>query len=153
MDKPEHLRRFPCMCPWIGRKYKSSERRLAIVAESHYLKPWPQDVTPLNYDPEKWYAARQEDVPNKTAQSWMNTDWCVRNLSESHNRTYLKIDKVLKRHRLSFDDIAFFNYVSARRRKINRDTRRGSCSRFSKRTARSPARSWSGSSGSIGRRR
>lgn len=108
MDKPDHLYRFPCMYPWIGPKYECSERRLAIVGESHYL---PRNVTCLNYCPSIWYAAWQEDVPNKTAQSWMNTDWCVRNLSESHNRTYLKIDRVLKRHRLSFDEIAFFNYV------------------------------------------
>lgn len=42
MSKPDHLYRFPCMYPWIGPKYECSERRLAIVAESHYL---PQNVT------------------------------------------------------------------------------------------------------------
>lgn len=61
MHKPEHLCRFPCMDPWIGRKYKSSKRRLAIVAESHYLPP---KVTRLNYCPSIWYSAWQEDVPN-----------------------------------------------------------------------------------------
>ena len=114
MDKPEHLRRFPCMCPWIGRKYKSSERRLAIVAESHYL---PRNATCLNYDPKKWYAARQADVPNETAQSWMNTQTCVENRHGGHNRTYQTIrtcriiEDVLTPYGLSFDDIAFFNYV------------------------------------------
>ena len=75
----------------------------AIVGESHYLPPC---VTTLNYDPEKWYAARQEDVPNETAQSWMNTQTCVENRHGSRNRNYLAIDKVV-----SFDEIAFFNYV------------------------------------------
>ena len=115
MDKPEHLRRFPCMYPWIGPKYKSSERRLAIVGESHYLPPC---VTDKNYDPEKWYAARQEDVPDeKDAHSWMNTQTCVENRHGGHNRTYQTIrtcriiEEVLTPYGLSFDDIAFFNYV------------------------------------------
>ena len=85
MDKPEHLHRFPCMYPWIGRKYKSSERRLAIVAESHYL---PRNVTPLNYGPD-WYAVRQEDVPDgKDAHSWMNTRKCVELRHQSDNPAY-----------------------------------------------------------------
>ena len=103
MDKPDHLYRFPCMYPWIGPKYECSERRLAIVAESHYL---PQNITCLNYCPSIWYAAWQEDVPNKTAQSWMNTQTCVEDRHGRRNRTYLAIDKVV-----SFDEIAFFNYV------------------------------------------
>ena len=108
IKKPDHLYRFPCMCPWIGSRYKSSERRLAIVAESHYLPP--EDVTPLNYCPSKWYEARQQDVPDKhEAHSYMDTDWCVRNRHKI--ATYRNICKVLKRHGLSFEEIAFFNYV------------------------------------------
>ena len=108
--KPDHLNRFPCMCPWIGSRYGCDGRSLAIVAEGHYL---PANVTTLNYDPEKWYAARQEDVLDKKGvpHPWMNTDWCVRNRRKSPNRTYQKIEDVLKPHDLSFDDIAFFNYV------------------------------------------
>ena len=110
IKKPDHLYRFPCMCPWIGSKYECSERRLAIVAERHYLPPWPPDVTPLNHDPKKWYAARQEDVPDENdAHSYMDTDWCVRNRHKI--ATYRNICKVLKRHGLSFEEIAFFNYV------------------------------------------
>ena len=108
IKKPDHLYRFPCMCPWIGSKYECSERRLAIVAESHYLPP--EDVTPLNYCPSKWYEARQQDVPDKhEAHSYMDTDWCVRNRHKI--ATYRNIGKVLKRHGLSFEEIAFFNYV------------------------------------------
>ena len=111
IKKPDHLCRFPCMYPWIGPKYECSERRLAIVAESHYLPSRPQNATTrLNYHPEKWYAAKQEDFSAK-AQSWMNTDWCVRNRHMSHNCTYQKIENVLNPHGLSFDDIVFFNYV------------------------------------------
>lgn len=46
MNKPDFLCRFPCMDPWIGSRYGCDGKRLAIVAESHYL---PSGVTPLNY--------------------------------------------------------------------------------------------------------
>ena len=101
MKKPDHLYRFPCMYPWIGPKYKCSERRLAIVAESHYL---PRNVTCLNYCPSIWYAAWQEDIPNK-ARSYMNTRQCV----EHHRHeidTYQRIKAVVP-----FEEIAFFNYI------------------------------------------
>ncbi len=104
IKKPDHLYRFPCMCPWIGSRYGCG-RRLAIVAESHYLPPWPSGVTPLNHDPEKWYEARQEDFSAKT-RSYMDTDRCVRNRHESDDDTYQKIEAVV-----SFEEIAFFNYV------------------------------------------
>lgn len=113
MNKPDHLGRFPCMCPWIGSRYGCDGRRLAIVAERHYLPSRPRRVTCLNHDPKKWYAARQEDVLDEKGvpHPWMNTDWCVRNRCKSPNRTYQKIENVLNPHGLSFDDIAFFNYV------------------------------------------
>ena len=105
MKKPDYLCRFPCMDPWIGPKYGCDGKRLAIVAESHYLPP---GVTRLNYDPpEKWYAATQESVPDERgAHLWMNTRKCVERRYESCNPTYLTIDKVV-----SFEEIAFFNYV------------------------------------------
>ena len=37
--KPEYLRWFPCMDPWVGPKYGCDERRLAVVAESHWSCP------------------------------------------------------------------------------------------------------------------
>ena len=102
--KPDHLNRFPCMCPWIGSKYGCDGRSLAIVAESHYLPP---GVTRLNYDPEKWYAARQESVPDKSdAHSYMDTRKSVELRHQSDNPTYRKIEAVV-----SFEEIAFFNYV------------------------------------------
>ena len=109
---PDHLNRFPCMCPWIGPKYKCSKRRLAIVAERHYLPSRPRRVTCLNHYPEKWYAARQEDVLDEKGvpHPWMNTRTCVEHKSDNP-RIYRKIENVLRPHGLSFDDIAFFNYV------------------------------------------
>lgn len=102
--KPEYLRWFPCMDPWVGPKYGCDERRLAVVAESHYLPP---EVTRLNdnCNRKRWYAARQECVPDN-ARLYMNTRKCVERRYESCNPTYLTIDKVV-----SFEEIAFFNYV------------------------------------------
>ena len=109
MNKPDHLCRFPCMDPWIGPKYGCDGKRLAIVAERHYL---PSGVTDKNYDPEKWYAARQEDVLDEKGvpHPWMNTRTCVEHKSDNPP-IYQKIENVLRPHGLSFDDIAFFNYV------------------------------------------
>ena len=102
MNKPDYLCRFPCMDPWIGPKYGCDGKRLAIVAESHYLPP---GVTRLNYDPEKWYAATQESVPDERgAHLWMNTRKCVENRDKID--TYKVIDAVVP-----FEKIAFFNYV------------------------------------------
>ena len=104
MKKPEHLSRFPCMQPWIGRKYGCDERRLTVVGESHYLPP---DVTCKNYCPSTWYSTRQEDVPNiNCAHSYMDTQKCVRQRHISRNPTYKTIEEVV-----SFEEIAFFNYV------------------------------------------
>ena len=102
MKMPDHLWWFPCMQPWIGRKY--DERRLTVVGESHYLPP---DVTCKNYCPSTWYSIRQEDVPNiNCAHSYMDTQKCVRQRHTSGNRTYKTIEEVV-----SFEEIAFFNYV------------------------------------------
>ena len=102
MKKPRHLYNFPCMYPWIGSRYGCDGRRLAIVAESHYLPP---GVTCLNRDPAKWYAARQESVPDN-ARSYMDTRKSVEDRHQSDNDTYRNIEAVV-----SFEEIAFFNYV------------------------------------------
>ena len=96
------------MCPWVGSEYENSEMRLAIVCESHYL---PNGVTRLNYDPEKWYSASQQDVPDTdvdgsgvTAHSYMNTKSCV---EQRHKiSAYRNISSVVR-----FEEIAFFNYI------------------------------------------
>ena len=104
MEKPKHLRRFPCMQPWRGPKYGCDPRRLAVVGESHYLPP---NVTRKNYSPSTWYSTRQEDVPDHSdAHLYMSTRDCVQRRFESNNRTYRIIGDVV-----SFEKIAFFNYV------------------------------------------
>ena len=49
---PDHLRRFPCMHPWIGSRYQDKRhKRLLVIGESHYLPP---DST-IHHDPDRWY--------------------------------------------------------------------------------------------------
>ena len=37
---PDHLRRFPCMQPWIGSRYHDERhKRLLTIGESRYLPP------------------------------------------------------------------------------------------------------------------
>ena len=46
---PDHLRRFPCMHPWIGSRYRDERhKRLLVIGESHYLPPptRPSTTTP-----------------------------------------------------------------------------------------------------------
>ena len=56
---PEHLRRYPCMQPWIGNRYRDKRhKRLLVVGESHYLPP---DST-IHHDPARWYRSSQSDL-------------------------------------------------------------------------------------------
>ena len=56
---PEHLRRFPCMQPWIGSRYRDQRhKRLLVVGESHYLPP----ESTIHHDPDRWYRSRQDDL-------------------------------------------------------------------------------------------
>ena len=49
---PDHLRRFPCMHPWIGSRYRDRRhKRLPAVGESHYLPP----ESTIHHDPARWY--------------------------------------------------------------------------------------------------
>ena len=100
------------MKPWIGCKYHGSNRRLAIVGESHYI---PDFSTKLNFDSTAWYASSQEQaLSNEEDRNWMNTIHCIKEYrdpgKESHE-TYRKIEEALKEHSLCFDEIAFFNYI------------------------------------------
>ena len=113
IDIPGHLVRYPCMKPWVGCRFPGHDRRLAIVGESHYI---PNGSTKMNLDPgENWYAScEKQAVPNEEHRSWMNTAKCIgdyRDPDRPDHKTYKKIEKALKKHRLCFDDIAFFNYV------------------------------------------
>ena len=71
---PDHLRRFPCLMPWVGRFYRDDlHRRLLVVAESHYL---PESVT-WHRNPEAWYASSQDRLDTE-ATGWIHTQGCVR---------------------------------------------------------------------------
>ena len=110
---PVHLVRFPCMKPWVGCKLPGHDRRLAIVGESHYI---PNGSSTLNVDPgDAWYASSDKQaLPNEEHRRWMNTVKCIsdyRDPDKSDHKTYKNIEKVLNKHCLCFDDVAFFNYV------------------------------------------
>lgn len=56
---PDHLRRFPCMQPWIGSRYRDPHhKRLLVVGESHYLPP----ASTIHHDPDRWYRGSQADL-------------------------------------------------------------------------------------------
>lgn len=107
---PEHLQRFPCSYPWIGKNYCKRDTRLTVICESHFI---PDNATHLNHDPELWYQARQEQIPKTMivdgkevdVHSWMNTCYTVKD-KHHHIKTYGPIEKLI-----SFNDIAFFNYI------------------------------------------
>ena len=101
------------MKPWIGCNFPCGHRRLVIIGESHKI---PNCSTLLNCDHgEAWYASCQDQaLPNEEDRNWINTTKCVKDYldpAKPKHTTYKKIDDALKKHRLCFDDIAFFNYV------------------------------------------
>ena len=56
---PDHLRRFPCMRPWIGSRYRDERhKRLLVIGESHYLPPG----STIHHDPARWYRSCQEEM-------------------------------------------------------------------------------------------
>ena len=66
---PEHLRRFPCMQPWIGTRYRDPRhKRLLVVGESHYLPP----ESTIHHDPDRWYRSSQADLSPEEIR-WAST--------------------------------------------------------------------------------
>ena len=66
---PDHLRRFPCMQPWIGSRYRDQRhKRLLVVGESHYL---PNEST-IHHDPARWYRSSQTDLSEEEIR-WTST--------------------------------------------------------------------------------
>ena len=54
---PDHLRRFPCMHPWIVSRYRDERhKRLLVIGESHYLPP----ESTIHHDPAHWYRSRAD---------------------------------------------------------------------------------------------
>ena len=66
---PDHLRRFPCMQPWIGSRYRDERhKRLLVIGESHYL---PAEST-IHHDPARWYRSSQADLTEEEIR-WAST--------------------------------------------------------------------------------
>ena len=66
---PEHLRRFPCMQPWIGSRYRDQlHKRLLVIGESHYLPP----ESTIHHDPDRWYRSSQADLSEEEVR-WAST--------------------------------------------------------------------------------
>ena len=66
---PEHLRRFPCMQPWIGSRYLDERhKRLLVIGESHYLPP----ESTIHHDPARWYRSIQDDLSDEEVR-WAST--------------------------------------------------------------------------------
>ncbi|MCY4373306.1 MAG: hypothetical protein OXC31_05980 [Spirochaetaceae bacterium] len=66
---PEHLRRFPCMHPWIGSRYRDERhKRLLVIGESHYLPP----ESTIHHDPARWYRSSQADLSEEEVR-WAST--------------------------------------------------------------------------------
>ena len=66
---PEHLRRFPCMQPWIGSRYRDERhKRLLVIGESHYL---PTEST-IHHDAARWYRSSQNDLSSEEVR-WVST--------------------------------------------------------------------------------
>ena len=78
---PEHLRRFPCMQPWIGGRYRDERyQRLLVVGESLYLPP----ESTIHHDPDRWYRSRQDDLSPEEVR-WAST---VGNITGRWYRTH-----------------------------------------------------------------
>ena len=68
-DLPDHLRRFPCMRPWIGSRYRDQRhKRLLVIGESHYLPPG----STIHHDPDRWYRSSQADLSEEEVR-WAST--------------------------------------------------------------------------------
>lgn len=69
LQKIDHYRKFPVMMPFIGKNYKTQNRKLLILCESHYL---PEEST-IHLDAEKWYNEVTEKDLNEVEKKWINT--------------------------------------------------------------------------------
>ena len=101
---PEHLRRYPCMQPWIGSEYRES--RILVVGESHYM---PEGST-INLHPESWYNSTQENLAD-CELAYIHTVKCVEYRLSGEGRATLRNNAYVRINRVvPFNQIAFFNY-------------------------------------------
>ena len=115
MALPDHLRRFPCMQPWIGSRYRDQRhKRLLVVGESHYL---PNEST-IHHDPARWYRSSQTDLSEEEIR-WTSTIGNITGRWTRAHRIYRAIQDeialVLRESGVAPDDfplnhIAYSNY-------------------------------------------
>lgn len=112
---PDHLRRFPCMQPWIGSRYRDDRhKRLLVIGESHYLPPG----STIHHDPDRWYASSQDDLTEEEVR-WTSTIGNITGRWYRAHRIYRAIQdeiaRVLTESGVTPDDfplnhIAYCNY-------------------------------------------
>ena len=112
---PEHLRRFPCMQPWIGSRYRGERhKRLLVIGESHYLPP----ESTINHDPDRWYRSSQADLSEEEIR-WASTIGNITGRWTHAHRIYRAIQdeiaRILKESGITPDPfplnhIAYSNY-------------------------------------------
>ena len=112
---PEHLRRFPCMQPWIGSRYRDQRhKRLLVIGESHYLPP----ESTIHHDPDRWYRSSQADLSEEEVR-WASTIGNITGRWTHAHRIYRAIQdeiaRILKESGITPDPfplnhIAYCNY-------------------------------------------
>ncbi len=112
---PDHLRRFPCMRPWIGSRYRDARhKRLLVIGESHYL---PNEST-IHHDPDRWYRSGQDDLSDEEVR-WASTIGNITGRWYRAHRIYRAIQdevaRILQESGVTPDDfplnhIAYCNY-------------------------------------------
>ena len=112
---PDHLRRFPCMQPWIGSRYRDERhKRLLVIGESHYLPP----ESTIHHDPDRWYCSSQADLTEEEVR-WASTTGNITGRWTRAHRIYRAIQdeiaRILKESGITPDPfplnhVAYCNY-------------------------------------------
>ena len=112
---PDHLRRFPCMQPWIGSRYRDPRhKRLLVIGESHYLPPG----SIIHHASDRWYRSLQADLSEEEVR-WASTIGNITGRWTRAHRIYRAIQdeiaRILKENGVTPDafplnHIAYCNY-------------------------------------------
>ena len=108
---PEHLRRFPCMQPWIGSRYRDERhKRLLVIGESHYLPP----ESTIHHGPARWYRSCQDDLSSEEVR-WASTVGNITGRWYRAHRIYREIQNeiaaILRKNGVTPDEFPL-NHVS-----------------------------------------
>jgi hypothetical protein len=112
----KHYQKYPNLIPWVGEGYNTSQNKLLILGESHYLSK----ESKYHHDPVLWYEG--VDVSQRDDLNWMKTANIIKNglnngWKEKSKLIYKNLSKALieseiKEFRVEqpFNKICFFNY-------------------------------------------